>query len=92
MYNENELNEKVHALRQMKKEAEDLAAKIKSIEDELKTEMTERGVDELSGDDWKITWKVVGSNRLDQSAFKTLYPDLYESLKTYSESRRFLLG
>lgn len=92
MYNSDELTDKVHLLKKLKRDAEDLESQIKNLENELKSEMEEKGVSELTGEDWKITWNYVNSNRFDQSAFKTIHPDLFESFKVATSSRRFLLS
>ena len=51
--------------------------------------MDKRGVTELVGDDWKITWNFYGSSRFDQRGFKDDHPDLYEAYRHEYEARRF---
>ena len=92
MYTPEELNAKVHTLRELKRQAEELSTQIKNIENELKAEMDARKEYELVGDDWKITWNMVGSNRFSQSEFKEAYPALFKEFTKLSESRRFLLS
>lgn len=92
MYNKEQLTERVHSLKELRRQAEDLAERIKVLEDDLKNEMTSRNEYELEGDDWKISWKEVVSNRFSQSTFKAAHPDLFESYLKESVSRRFLLG
>lgn len=92
MYNNEELNEMVHRLRELNREAEEINSLIESIKNDLKSEMTERGEYELVGDDWKITWNLVSSRRFNQSLFKSSHPDLFEHYLALSESRRFILG
>lgn len=92
MYTQKQLDEMVHKLKKLKRDAEDLATEISNIENALKEEMNERCEYNLSGDDWKITWNMVSSNRFNQSNFKSAHPDLYEQFKTLSESRRFVVN
>lgn len=54
--------------------------------------MTARNVDTLTGDDWKITWKEVTSNRLDGTALKKALPDIAAAFTKASVSRRFTLA
>lgn len=85
------LGKKVATLKELKAEREALDKKIAEIENVLKSEMTERNEYELVGKNWKVTWTKVTSSRFDQRSFKEAYPNLFESYKTVSESRRFLL-
>lgn len=84
-----ELTEKVHELRGLEMTISSLETRLSILKDEIKEEMEERSVEELVGDDWKVTWKSYTSSRFDQGNFKAIHPDLYEEFKTISESRRF---
>lgn len=90
MCNNKKLAEKVHLLKQLEREQEGLEAKINNLKNEIKEELTKRGVNELEGEDWKVTWNPYTTTRFDQSKFKTAYPDLYEQFKISSESRKFV--
>lgn len=85
------LNEKVLMLKELEQQEADITAQIESLKDELKKEMTSREVNELTGDDWKITWNTIQSNRFDQSAFKSAHPELFKEFTILSESKRFIL-
>ena len=87
-----EMNSRVKELRELKRMAEELAAEIAAVEDSIKQEMTNRNVDTLSGDDWKITWKTVKSSRFDSSAFKKANPDVYAMFTKATEPRRFCIA
>lgn len=87
-----ELNSKVKELRELRRMAEEIAADIETITDEIKQEMTAQGVDTLAGDDWKATWKPVQSARFDSKAFKIAMPDLYDRFTRSTETRRFVLA
>ena len=71
-----ELSNKVKELRELRHMAEELAAEIEAIQDTIKTEMTARDVDTLTGDDWRVTWKEVKSTRLDTTALKKALPEI----------------
>ena len=85
----NELIKKVRKLKKLKASADDLAAQIASIENDIKAEMTENNVEEMSVDVFKVRWTKVISNRFDTAAFKKTHADLYEQYIKPTESRRF---
>ena len=87
-----ELNSKINGLRSLRRMADDLAGEIEALQDAIKTEMTARNVDELTGADWKVTWKAVTSNRLDSTALKKELPDIAARYTKASVSRRFTLA
>lgn len=91
MYKQKVLDSKVKELRKLRAQRDSIEEEIKVIEEELKNHMTQAGVYELNGEDWKITWNLVASNRFSQSNFKKAHPDLYAEFTSLSESRRFLL-
>lgn len=86
-----ELNGKIKELRSLRRMADDLAGEIEALQDAIKTEMIARNVDELTGADWKVTWKAVTSNRLDSTALKKELPDIAARYTKASVSRRFTL-
>ena len=66
----NEMQIKVNELRELRRMAEELDAEITAIQDSIKAHMTAQGVDELNGNDYKITWKEITSTRIDTTALK----------------------
>ena len=87
-----ELNGKIKELRSLRRMADELAGEIEALQDAIKAEMTTRNVDELTGDDWKVTWREVVSNRLDSTALKKELPDIAARYTKASVSRRFTLA
>jgi len=87
-----ELNGKIKELRSLRRMADELAGEIEALQDAIKAEMTARNVDTLTGDDWKITWKEVTSNRLDSTALKKELPDIAARYTKASTSRRLTLA
>lgn len=88
----NELSSKIKELRELRRMADELAAEIETITDSIKDEMSAREVDELTGSDYKITWKLVKSRRFDSKAFKASHVDLYEQYLTETATRRFTVA
>lgn len=85
----NELSRKVKRLRRLRMEQETLFAEIESLTDEIKQAMNEQ--EELTGADFKITWKAVTTNRFDSRAFKAAMPELYNRFTSPTTTRRFLV-
>ena len=88
----NEMDSKVQELRELRRMKEELEAEITAAEDTIKSEMTARNVDTLTGTDWKITWKTITGNRFDSVAFKKANPDVYAMFTKSTETRRFCLA
>lgn len=88
----NELSSKIKELRELRRMADELAAEIETITDSIKDEMSAREVDELTGSDYKITWKLVKSRRFDSKAFKATHSELYEQYCSETATRRFTVA
>ena len=88
----NELNAKAKKLKTLKAKEAEIAEQITAIEDEIKAEMTERGVEELSVGVLKIRWTKVVSNRLDTTALKKAIPDIVALFTKPTETRRFTIA
>lgn len=58
----NEMQTRVHDLRELRRMADELEAEIAAIQDAIKAHMSAEGLDELSGLDFRITWKEITSN------------------------------
>ena len=87
-----EITAKVQELRELRRLADELNAEIEAIQDSIKAEMVAREVDELSGNDYKISWKLVNTRRFDGKAFKSAHRDLYDQFLCESATRRFTLA
>ena len=87
-----ELSSKVQELRELRRMADELAAEMEAISDSIKAEMSAREVDELTGSDWKVTWKAVTTSRFDAKAFKATHAELYGQYTRETTSRRFTVA
>lgn len=87
-----EMNSKVKELRELRRMAEELNAEIEALQDSIKAEMAARNTNEISGTDWRITWKNVTSSRLDSSALKKAMPEIAAQFTKTTTSRRFVLA
>lgn len=87
-----EVTTKARELKRLKNKADALQKQIKEVESLLKAEMTARDVEELQAGDYKLRYKLVISNRFDQSAFKSENADLYGRYTKPSQSMRFAIS
>lgn len=83
---------KAAELKELKAMMEELEAAITTAEDEIKAELTARGVDEIQAGPFKVRWTTVASKRLDQAAFKNELPDIYSRYAKESTTRRFTVA
>lgn len=81
--------EKLDAIAARQKALEDQAEKIRN---EIKADMEEKGVDEISAFGRIARWKEVISSRLDSRALKAALPDVYSQYTRQSHSRRFTVA
>lgn len=66
----NEMTIKIQQLRELRRMADELDAEMESIKDEIKAHMTAADVTELTGIDWKVTYKTVTGSCFDAKAFR----------------------
>lgn len=68
---------------------EEAAAMVESLKDQLKTQMQAAGVDTLTGDEHKATYKAVTSSRVDTSALRRDLPEIAAQYTKTTTARRF---
>ena len=68
---------------------EEAAAMVESLKDQLKTQMQAAGVDTLTGDEHKATYKAVTSSRVDTTALKRDLPEIAAQYTKTTTARRF---
>ena len=79
----------LYELRAMRTELDD---EITALEDRVKAEMAERGVDELEGAGHIAKYSEYTSMRFDASAFKKAKPDLAAEFTKATTARRFTIN
>lgn len=87
-----ELSKKMQELRELRRMADEIQSEIEAITDLFKAEMDTRSIDELSGTDWKVSWKPVTSSRLDTGALKKALPEVVERFSKTTTVRRFSIA
>ena len=88
----NELMNKIEALNeweQLMQEAKEMAD---SIRDELKQHMLDANIEELECGQYILRYQTIVTNRFDNSSFKKLMPDVYNSFIRQTTSKRFTIS
>lgn len=88
----NELQAKVKELKELKIMADELAAEIGSIEDELKAVMLSQGTDEIITGEYKIRYRAFTTSRFDTAAFRKSYAELYSAFSRQIQTKRFTIA
>lgn len=86
-----ELSRVAKRARKLQLQIDALTADLEALKNTLKTEMEKREVETLTGDDWKVTYKTVISNRLDTTAIKKELPEIAVRYNKQVFSKRFTL-
>lgn len=81
--------EKLDIIATQQKALEEQAEKIRN---EIKADMEEKGVDEITAFGRIARWKEVISSRLDSKALKAALPDVYSQFVKPTSSRRFTVA
>ena len=91
MTNKN-LEKKITELKELKAMEKELTTEINALEDELKSEMTNREITDLSVGIHSLKYKPVTSKRFDSKAFKADHGDIYELYSRENTSMRFTVA
>lgn len=89
MCEQNIIISKVEELIEWTSILDEAEAMVESLKDFIKSEMQERGVEELEAGTHICRFTTVLSNRFDTTAFKKLHGELYKAYTKQTTSRRF---
>lgn len=87
-----EIESKIQELRELRRMQEELAAEVEAIQDSIKAHMEGHGMDTLLGVDWKVTYKMVTTSRIDTAAIKKALPDVAGAFTKTTTTRRFVVA
>ena len=87
-----ELSTTVHDLKELRALQDRIAAKIKTLEDQIKEHMADTDMFAITGDGFAVTWNEVSSTRLDTTALKHDMPDIAAQYMKTSITRRFIVN
>lgn len=79
-------------IREYKIMRDELNKLIEQLQDEAKQQMTVQGVDELTGQESRISWHAVQYSALDAKALRRDFPDLVDKYTRKTTVRRFVLA
>lgn len=88
----NKLAGQVRELKELQRLIEEATAEAEAIKDMLKREMTQRNVNEMLVDCFKLKYTVVNSQRFDSTAFKKTHADLFEQYSKTTTSARLTVA
>lgn len=83
------INEIMKELAQYTRMAEEIAATVEGLKDQLKQYMNENQLDTLTGAEHKATYKAVTSSRIDTTALKKELPQIAARYTKTTETKRF---
>ena len=86
-----ELLSKLQELKAIRAEREALEAQENALIDEIKAEMSARGVDSIRVGIHKAVWSKFTTRRFDTKAFRNEHKDLYDEFLVETPSSRFSL-
>ena len=86
------INETMKELAQWQRMQEEAAAMVEALKDQIKEHMTAAGLEVLTGDEHKATYKTVTSSRIDTAALKKEHPDIAEQYTKTTEAKRFIFA
>ena len=89
---QNEIVAKIEQLKEWEAILEEAQNEVESLRDCIKTQMLERGTEELQAGTYIIRWTSVLSNRFDSTAFKREHADLYKEFTKQVASKRFSIA
>ena len=83
------INEIMSELAQYNRLADEIAATVDGLKDQIKKYMEENNIDTLTGSEHKATYKTVATSRIDTAALKRNAPDIATQYTKTTESKRF---
>lgn len=84
------INEIMSELAQYNRLADEIAATIDGLKDQIKKYMEENQLETLTGSEHKATYKTVTTSRIDTAALKRNAPDIAAQYTKTSDSKRFV--
>lgn len=87
-----EMNRKIAALNEWEQLLEEAKTQVENLKDEIKAEMADREVEELTTGNYIVRWTSVLSQRFDSTAFKREHGELYKQYIKQVSSRRFTVS
>lgn len=87
-----EITSKIENIKTLQTMIDELTVEMEAAKDEVKAEMTSRGVEEMTVSCFKVRYKDVTSSRFDSTSFKKTHSELYEQYCKQTTSKRFSIA
>ena len=87
-----EITSKIENIKTLQTMIDELTADMETIKDQVKAEMTARGVEEMAVSCFKVRYKEVSSSRFDSTEFKKTHQELYDQYCKKTVSKRFSIA
>ena len=88
----NEMESKIRELRSLQRLIEEAQQEAEAIKDGIKAQLTAQGVDELQAGEYRVTWKLVSTTRIDTKAFQQAFPEVAQAFAKTTTTRRFCVA
>lgn len=86
----NELENKVRELRQLQALIEEASQEAEALKDAVKAHMG--ASEEVRAGEYRVTWKVIKSARIDAAALREAFPDVAQAFTRETITRRFCVA
>jgi len=86
-----EITARVQYLQELRRMSEELSQEIETVQNDIKSHMTQNNLTELVAGPFKVTWAPVLSTRLDTRALTRDHPDLAAQYTRPTTTRRFIV-
>ena len=87
-----EIVAKVAELKELEAMMKELEAEMESLKDEIKADMTSKGVEEMVAGNYTVRYKDVVSQRIDSKTLKKELPDVYSKYSKATTAKRFTVA
>ena len=84
-----EMEKKAGRIKILNAQRDSIDTEIEALKAELTVALEMEGVDVKQAGPFKISWKLISSNRFDSKRFKADHLDIYNLYNTQTQSRRF---
>ena len=93
MLTNKQIDNRAKKLEALEAEITELEKKAEAVKAEIKAELEERDIEELTTESGRIIrWQFITSKRFDSKAFKNAHPAMYAAFITVTGSRRFTIA
>lgn len=86
------IENRIRKLQALEGQIAELQEQADAIKGELKSDLEEKGLEELQTKNFIIRWKEIVSSKLDSKALKAALPEIYSQYCKDSKSRRFTVA